>query len=79
MKAWGFQYKGNLVWHKIRKDGGSDGRGVGFYFRKVTELILRDRAYPVRRSGQERPYARAWTKPSQFPIEPKAGTFAEAG
>ena len=30
MKAWGFQYKGNLVWHKIRKDGGSDGRGVGF-------------------------------------------------
>jgi len=40
MKAWGFQYKGNLVWHKIRKDGGSDGRGVGFYFRNVTELIL---------------------------------------
>jgi N6-adenosine-specific RNA methylase IME4 len=40
MKAWGFQYKSNLVWHKIRKDGGSDGRGVGFYFRNVTELIL---------------------------------------
>jgi N6-adenosine-specific RNA methylase IME4 len=40
MQAWGFQYKANVVWHKIRKDGGSDGRGVGFYFRNVTELIL---------------------------------------
>jgi N6-adenosine-specific RNA methylase IME4 len=40
MEAWGFKYKSNLVWHKIRKDGGSDGRGVGFYFRNVTELIL---------------------------------------
>ena len=40
MKAWGFQYKSNVIWHKIRKDGGSDGRGVGFYFRNVTEIIL---------------------------------------
>lgn len=40
MKAWGFGYKSNIVWHKIRKDGGSDGRGVGFYFRNVTELLL---------------------------------------
>ncbi len=40
MQAWGFKYKSNIVWHKIRKDGGSDGRGVGFYFRNVTELIL---------------------------------------
>ena len=40
MAAWGFQYKTNIVWHKIRKDGGSDGRGVGFYFRNVTELVL---------------------------------------
>jgi N6-adenosine-specific RNA methylase IME4 len=40
MDAWGFAYKANMVWHKIRKDGGSDGRGVGFYFRNVTELIL---------------------------------------
>ena len=40
MAAWGFEYKANIVWHKIRKDGGSDGRGVGFYFRNVTELIL---------------------------------------
>jgi N6-adenosine-specific RNA methylase IME4 len=40
MKAWGFTYKSNLVWHKVRKDGGSDGRGVGFYFRNVTELLL---------------------------------------
>ena len=40
MKRWGFTYKTNLVWYKIRKDGGPDGRGVGFYFRNVTELIL---------------------------------------
>jgi N6-adenosine-specific RNA methylase IME4 len=40
MKSWGFTYKSNIVWHKVRKDGGSDGRGVGFYFRNVTELIL---------------------------------------
>jgi N6-adenosine-specific RNA methylase IME4 len=40
LRGWGFTYKSNLVWHKIRKDGGSDGRGVGFYFRNVTELVL---------------------------------------
>lgn len=40
LQAWGFRYKANLVWHKVRKDGGSDGRGVGFYFRNVTELLL---------------------------------------
>ena len=40
LAAWGFEYKSNLVWHKVRKDGGSDGRGVGFYFRNVTELVL---------------------------------------
>jgi len=40
MEAWGFTYKSNLIWHKVRKDGGPDGRGVGFYFRNVTEMIL---------------------------------------
>lgn len=40
MKRWGFTYKTNLVWYKVRKDGGPDGRGVGFYFRNVTELVL---------------------------------------
>jgi N6-adenosine-specific RNA methylase IME4 len=40
MRAWGFTYKTNIVWYKIRKDGGPDGRGVGFYFRNVTELLL---------------------------------------
>jgi len=40
MEAWGFIYKTNLIWHKIRKDGGPDGRGVGFYFRNTTEMIL---------------------------------------
>ncbi len=40
LEAWGFTYKTMLIWHKIRKDGGSDGRGVGFYFRNVTEMVL---------------------------------------
>jgi N6-adenosine-specific RNA methylase IME4 len=40
LASWGFSYKSNIIWHKIRKDGGSDGRGVGFYFRNVTEMIL---------------------------------------
>lgn len=40
MEHWGFQYKTNIVWYKTRKDGGPDGRGVGFYFRNVTELLL---------------------------------------
>jgi len=40
MEAWGFAYKTNLVWFKTRRDGGPDGRGVGFYFRNVTELVL---------------------------------------
>lgn len=40
MAAWGFKYKTNLIWHKIRKDGGPDGRGVGFYFRNTTEIVL---------------------------------------
>jgi N6-adenosine-specific RNA methylase IME4 len=40
MRRWGYTYKSNVVWYKIRKDGGPDGRGVGFYFRNVTELLL---------------------------------------
>lgn len=40
MRAWGFRYVSNIVWAKRRKDGGPDGRGVGFYFRNVTELLL---------------------------------------
>ena len=40
MKSWGFRYVSNIVWAKRRKDGGPDGRGVGFYFRNVTELLL---------------------------------------
>ena len=40
MSAWGFAYKTNLVWYKVRHDGGPDRRGVGFYFRNVTELVL---------------------------------------
>ncbi len=40
LEAWGFEYKTNLIWLKVRKDGGPDGRGVGFYFRNVTEMVL---------------------------------------
>lgn len=40
MSAWDFRYVTNLVWAKRRLDGGPDGRGTGFYFRNVTELIL---------------------------------------
>jgi N6-adenosine-specific RNA methylase IME4 len=40
MEHWGFTYKTNIIWYKIRKDGGPDRRGVGFYFRNVTEIIL---------------------------------------
>lgn len=40
MGAWGFKYVSNLVWEKVRKDGEPDGRGVGYYFRNVTELLL---------------------------------------
>ncbi|WP_081860185.1 MT-A70 family methyltransferase [Microbacterium sp. Cr-K29] len=40
MKAWGFRYVSNIIWAKRRKDGGPDGRGVGFYFRNVTEILL---------------------------------------
>lgn len=40
MENWGFKYKTNLIWYKVRKDGGPDRRGVGFYFRNVTEIIL---------------------------------------
>jgi N6-adenosine-specific RNA methylase IME4 len=40
MKAWGFRYVSNIIWEKVRKDGEPDGRGVGFYFRNVTEVLL---------------------------------------
>jgi len=40
MERWGFTYKTNLICSKVRKDGGPDGRGVGFYFRNVTEVVL---------------------------------------
>ncbi len=40
MEHWGFRYKSNIIWYKIRKDGGPDRRGVGFYFRNVTEILL---------------------------------------
>jgi N6-adenosine-specific RNA methylase IME4 len=55
MKAWGFRYKTNIVWEKVRKDGEPDGRGVGFYFRNVTELLL----FGIRGKGNTRTLAPA--------------------
>lgn len=55
MRAWGFRYISNVVWAKRRKDGGPDGRGVGFYFRNVTELVL----FGVRGSMRTLPPARS--------------------
>lgn len=72
MEAWGFEYKSNVVWHKIRKDGGSDGRGVGFYFRNVTEPD------PVRRARQECSHARACAQPSEHDPIAQARTLTQA-
>lgn len=40
MEAWGSRYVSTIIWAKRRKDGGPDGRSVGFSFRNVTETIL---------------------------------------
>ena len=40
MASWGYRYVTHIVWAKRREDGGPDGRGVGFYYRNVTELLL---------------------------------------
>jgi N6-adenosine-specific RNA methylase IME4 len=55
LEAWGFRYVSNVIWAKRRKDGGPDGRGVGFYFRNVTEPIL----FGVRGSMRTLPPARS--------------------
>ena len=73
LAAWGFAYKSNIVWHKIRKDGGSDGRGVGFYFRNVTELLL----FGTR--GRECPHAAAGPQPGEHAADPQARAFPQAG
>lgn len=55
MESWGFRYVSNVIWAKRRKDGGPDGRGVGFYFRNVTEIIL----FGVHGSMRTLPHARS--------------------
>lgn len=58
MRRWGFIYKSNIVWYKVRKDGGPDRRGVGFYFRNVTELVLfgvRGTNIRTRQAGRTQP------------------------
>lgn len=77
MAAWGFTYKTNLVWLKVRKDGGPDGRGVGFYFRNVTELVLfgvrgQLRTGPAGRSQtnvmMSRKHEHSWKPDELYPI-----------
>lgn len=58
MRRWGFKYKAQIVWYKVRKDGGPDRRGVGFYFRNVTEVCLfgvRGKNIRTRESGRRQP------------------------
>lgn len=52
MERWGFTYKTNIIWYKVRKDGGPDRRGVGFYFRNVTEMVF----FGVRNPPDEPPF-----------------------
>jgi N6-adenosine-specific RNA methylase IME4 len=58
MERWGFTYKTHIVWYKVRKDGGPDRRGVGFYFRNVTEVLLfgvRGKNVRTRDAGRQLP------------------------
>jgi N6-adenosine-specific RNA methylase IME4 len=72
MAAWGFTYKSNIVWHKIRKDGGSDGRGWVLF-------PERHRTGSIRGAGQERQNACARASSSEFHRDQEAGAFPEAG
>ncbi len=74
--AWGCcEYKSNLVWHKIAAcDGGSDGRGVGFYFRNVTELLLfGTRGKNARTLAPGRRQVNLWSAAAQARAQPQAG------
>ena len=73
MAAWGFTYKTNLPWYKVRKDGGPDGRGCGFYFRNVTELCL----FGVRGKNARTLDSRA--EPDQPDRQPQARAQPQAG
>jgi N6-adenosine-specific RNA methylase IME4 len=58
MRRWGFTYKTNIIWYKVRRDGGPDRRGVGFYFRNVTEVCLfgtRGTGIRTREAGRTQP------------------------
>ncbi len=72
MRRWGFTYKTNLVWYKVRKDGGPDGRGVGFYFRNVTELVL----FGIR--GSMRTQNAQWPDTSELAVLTQTRAFAKA-
>ena len=58
MKAWGFTYKANLVWHKVLADGRSDRRGHGLL------LSQRHRDGALRGAGQPA-HALAGTTPGE--------------
>jgi N6-adenosine-specific RNA methylase IME4 len=55
IKHWKFQYKTNLIWCKIAKNKEPDRRGVGFYYRNVTEMVL----FAIKGKGRTRGPARS--------------------
>ena len=78
MEHWGFEYKTNLVWHKVRKDGGPDGRGVGFYFRNVTELSSLGYAEPSVPLKPAAVSSLGYAEPSEHNANTETGTLTEA-
>jgi N6-adenosine-specific RNA methylase IME4 len=74
LNACGFAYETNIVWHEAPRDERSDGRGVGFYFRNVTELALCGvRGKGPRTLGpgrrQANGFASRWRGHSRKPVE----------
>ena len=45
MQAWGFQYKSNIIWQKIRKDGGPDEVRDRLYHRQRRPRGAQGRSY----------------------------------
>ncbi len=72
MKAWGFDYKSNIVWHKIRKDGGSD---------RARRRLLFPQCHgnpAVRHAWQECPHAGAGAAAGEYDRDAQARTLAQA-
>lgn len=72
MERWGFTYKTNLIWYKVRKDGGPDRRGVGFYFPQCHG------DHPVWNSRPQLPDTGTGTEPGEHDRLAKARAQQEA-